>query len=174
MRRIELDYQRQRPDRPGRVLLALGCLAAAGVSVWAWQQARSISALEDQLAQLERSQPVAQRGAGRSTDPTLVRTLREARTIDAQLQRRWGELFEAIEAAGSADIAVLAIAPDAERGQVRISAEARRREAMLAYLQRLGQGAVLRDAVLIEHRVQQQLAERPIRFSLSATWEQSR
>lgn len=69
---------------------------------------------------------------------------------------------------------MLAIDPDAAQGRIRITAEARRHEAMLAYLQRLGQGAVLRDAVLIEHRVQRQLAERPVRFSLSATWEQAR
>lgn len=174
MRRIELDYQRHRPDRPGRVLFALGCLTAAAASVFAWQQARSINALEDRLAAIERRQPSAQRSASRSADPVLARTLREARAIDTLLQRRWSELFEAIEAAGSADIAVLAIDPDAAQGRIRITAEARRHEAMLAYLQRLGQGAVLRDAVLIEHRVQRQLAERPVRFSLSATWEQAR
>ena len=174
MRRIELDYQRHRPDRPGRVLLALGCLAAAAASVFAWQQARLIGALEDRLAAIERRQPSAQRDVTRSADPALARALREARAIDMLLQRRWSELFEAIEAAGSADIAVLAIDPDAAQGRIRITAEARRHEAMLAYLQRLGQGAVLRDAVLIEHRVQRQLAERPVRFSLSATWEQAR
>jgi len=172
MRRIDLDFQRQPGRRLGQVLLVVGCLAAGGVGVAAWQQGEAVAALDARLLRLERQRPVAAASI-RDLDPGVVRGLREARTVEALLGRDWRDLFAALESARNDDIALLSVEPDAERGQLLLVAEARQREAMLDYVRRLGQTPVLRDAVLIEHRVQRQVAERPIRFSLSAHWERS-
>lgn len=173
MRRIDLDYQRPRQHRSGLALFAAGCLAAAAVGYAAWQQGEAVAVLEVRLARIERPRPTAPASAARAADAAQAERLREARAVQALLDRPWSPLFQTIEAARDPDIALLGIEPDAGRGLVRITAEARRREAMLAYLDRLGQTPVLHDAILIEHQVQKQVAERPIRFSLSVLWEQS-
>lgn len=173
MRQIHLDYQRRRANYPARVLLVVGCLAAAAASYGAWTQAQSNSALEEKLARLEHQRPEQPERSGDKANPALASELREAHVLEAALNRRWSELFQAIEQVKNADIALLSLEPDADKGSLLVTAEARNYDAMLAYLQRLEQTSVLRNALLVQHNVQQKVAERPIRFTLSAIWEQS-
>lgn len=173
MRRINLDYQRRRTNYPARVLLVVGCLAAAVASYGAWTQAQSLSVLEEKLARLDRQRPERLERRDDKANPALTSELREAHALQAALNRRWRELFDAIEHAQNPDIALLSIEPDAGKGSLLVSAEARNYAAMLAYLQCLEQTPVLRNALLVQHNVQQKVAEHPIRFTLSAIWEQS-
>lgn len=173
MRRIHLDYLRRRSNHGGRALLIVGCLAAAAASFGAWTQAQSISVLEEQLARLERQRPERPDRGGGKADPALADKLRDANALEAALRRRWSELFEAIEAAQNADIALLSIEPDAGKGSILIAAEARHYDAMIAYLKRLEQTSVLHHPLLVQYNVQQQVAQHPIRFSLVASWKQS-
>jgi Tfp pilus assembly protein PilN len=76
-----------------------------------------------------------------------------------------------LEALPRDDIALLSLAPDARKGQLRISAEARDLEAMLAFHQRLEASAELSDVSLLNHEVKVKQPERPILFNLLATWE---
>ena len=171
MRELDLDYQRRRINRLGLTLLAAGGLAAAGASFAVWQQGQSVAALESRLARIERQAPTIRGGAARSSDPALARGVREAQAARELLDRPWNELFQALEQAQNGDIALLSIEPDADKGVLLITAEARQRQAMLDYLQRLEQTPALRNVFLVEHRVQSKVSERPIRFSLSAAWE---
>lgn len=173
MRRIHLDYQRRRRNYLGLALLAVGALAAGTAGFAAWSQAQAVDALEERLLKLERQRPGSPARSAGGGDPALAGGLRDARALENALQRRWTALFETIEKAQNPDIALLSLEPDATKGSVQITAEARNYEAMLAYLECLGATPVLRNPLLIQHTVQKQVAERPIRFSLSATWEQS-
>ncbi|MNH34421.1 hypothetical protein D3C79_950170 [compost metagenome] len=69
------------------------------------------------------------------------------------------------------DIALLTLTPDARKGQLRISAEARDLEAMLAFHKRLEASAELRDVSLLNHEIIAKQAEHPVQFNLSAIWE---
>jgi hypothetical protein len=58
-----------------------------------------------------------------------------------------------LEAMPQDDVALLGLTPDARKGQVRISAEARNLEAMLQYHQRLEASDELSDVSLLNHEV---------------------
>lgn len=173
MRRIDLDYQRRPTNRLGWALLFIGALAAAGASLASWQQGQSLGALQEQLTRLERERLAARSSASREADPLIHRELPETKEVEGLLNRRWSQLFDAMEGARSADIALLSLEPEADRGTLRLTAEARSKETMLAYLAQLEQTPVLHNPVLVEHRIQRQDPQRPIRFALQASWEQT-
>lgn len=97
--------------------------------------------------------------------------LAQMRSVSQQLQRPWQQLFAMLEAMPQEDVALLSLTPDARKGQVRISAEARNLEAMLQYHQRLERSDELSDVSLLNHEVVAGQAEHPVRFNLTATWE---
>jgi hypothetical protein len=97
--------------------------------------------------------------------------LLEMKQISAQLRRPWERLFAALETLRGKDIALLSLTPDARKGQVRISAEARNLEAMLAFHRQLEDSPELSDVSLVNHEIVTSSAQKPILFNLLATWE---
>lgn len=171
MRALNLDYQRSvaAPAGIGIGVLAAGLALAVAVTVQYWRLSDELSATEARLAQAQRSAP-APRAAGRIDDKEMQQAVRAASAVAQELSRPWDALFRALENAKTEDVALLAIEPDATKGMVRITGEARQRQAMLDYIARLDKEAVLQDVFLVEHQIQQQVAEKPIRFSLAALW----
>lgn len=122
------------------------------------------------------SPPLAQRGA--VIDEETRRELDNARQILTQLALPWEPLFGAIEAALTRDTALLAIEPDAAKGVVRISGEARNYPAILVLMRRLeqpvtGHGVVLSGVHLLNHDVRDDVPERPLHYTLAARWSTS-
>lgn len=170
---IDLDYHPPRFSAAGLALLLAGLLLA--VAAIAGYQGAAAEA-ERWRAELARAQqPPADLRAARlpGDDAALQQALQAAAQAAGDIRRPWGELFAAVEAAQTDDVALLSFNPDAARGAVRITGEARRREAVLAYMDRLGQGRVLSNVVLVEDQVQQQDPERPVRFTLTADWRKA-
>ena len=93
------------------------------------------------------------------------------RKVSQQLRRPWERLFAMLEAMPRDDIALLTLTPDARKGQVRISAEARDLEAMLDFHRRLEASDELSDVSLLSHEIVANVPEHPVQFNLSATWE---
>jgi Tfp pilus assembly protein PilN len=87
-----------------------------------------------------------------------------------QLNLPWRALHDAVQSATPAAIALLALEPDAKRRSLRITAEAKSSDDMIAYVVRLrgqdGFGAV----ALVRHEINEQDPNRPIRFQVDAAW----
>jgi hypothetical protein len=116
---------------------------------------------------------LAQRGP--AIDEETRRELDNARQILTHLALPWEPLFGAIEAALTRDTALLAIEPDAAKGLVRLSGEARNYPAILVLMRRLeqpvaGHGVVLSGVHLLSHDVRDDVPERPLRYTVSARW----
>lgn len=174
MRLIELDFQRRSIASPlGWALLAAGLLLA-GV-LWALQQRIDAQTARDaqELARLRPEQGGEVRQAPLSKADSLAQqaSLAEMRRVSAALNLPWNGLFATLEALPLKDVALLGLTPDARKRLLRISAEARNLEAMLEFHQRLEDSDGLSDVSLLDHEVLVQVAERPIRFNLLATWE---
>jgi Tfp pilus assembly protein PilN len=174
MRRLDLEFQ-PRQSRPlAWALLILGA-ALVGLLVLAQQRLMSEQAgLEARLHQLElrlgrRSATAVPQSSAAAREQ--AERLAQMRSVSQQLQRPWQQLFGMLEALPQEDVALLSLTPDARKGQVRISAEARNLEAMLQYHQRLERSAALSDVSLLNHEVMAGQAEHPVRFNLTATWE---
>ncbi|MCS0589375.1 PilN domain-containing protein [Massilia norwichensis] len=87
-----------------------------------------------------------------------------------QLNLPWRALHDAVQAGTPANIALLALEPDARKSTVRITAEAKSSEDMIAYVEQLQKDAWFSAVVLARHEINEQDPNRPIRFQLDARW----
>jgi len=162
---LDLDFAPRRARWPAWLLLAAGVAVAADVALTWSELRREASALEQPRA--------ARRAAAAPKAPLpegLQREFDAARQALQELALPWDTLFQAIEGAGSADTALLAIEPDPGKRALRIGGEARDFPAVLAYVERLAAQPVLAGVHLVNHQVREDVAERPVQFTLLATW----
>ncbi|QXI41666.1 pilus assembly protein [Pseudomonas wayambapalatensis] len=174
MRRLDLEFQPRRSSALAWSLLALGSAVVALLLVLHQQLQHEQLALDGRVHELEIKlgrRPATAAPQTSAASREQAEQLAQMRSVSLQLQRPWEQLFAMLEAMPQEDVALLALTPDARKGQVRISAEARNLEAMLQYHQRLERSAELRDVSLLNHEVLAGQAEHPVRFNLTATWE---
>ncbi|MFJ4345178.1 PilN domain-containing protein [Pseudomonas sp. NPDC089401] len=174
MRRLDLEFQPRRSRPLAWSLLALAGVAVAALVLLQQQLQDQQLGLEARVHSLElqlgrRPAPAAPQNSAVSREQ--AERLAQMRSVSQQLQRPWQALFAMLEAQPQEDVALLSLTPDARKGQVRISAEARNLEAMLQYHQRLERSAELSDVSLVNHEVVAGQPEHPVRFNLTATWE---
>ncbi|MDD0974753.1 PilN domain-containing protein [Pseudomonas fontis] len=174
MRRLNLEFQPRRQGPLTWLPLAAGAvvlLAAVAVQQHLDSQQSALNThlqgVEQQLGIRPRSQPALTSAQSREQAESLA----QMRSLSQQLQRPWERLFSMLEGLPQDDVALLTLTPDARKGQVRISAEARDLEAMLAFHKRLEASGELRDVSLLNHEIQVKQAEHPVQFNLSASWE---
>lgn len=108
--------------------------------------------------------------------PRLALAPAQAGAVNAailQLNLPWRDLAAALGEATPDSIALLALEPDAKRRTLRISAEARSSDEMLAYITRLQAEEWFSSVVLLRHEVMEQDPNRPLRFQVSVQWEAS-
>lgn len=87
-----------------------------------------------------------------------------------QLNLPWRALHDAVQAGTPASVALLALEPDARRHSVRITAEAKSSDDMIAYVGQLRKQEWFSSVVLARHEINEQDPNRPIRFQLDAQW----
>ncbi|WP_397448560.1 pilus assembly protein [Pseudomonas sp. NA-150] len=175
MRPLTLDFQPHR--RSG---LLSGCLLLLGVTLAAVclvAQQHLDQQAEQQQGSLQHAKHVLTGDNGGKLELTPAETreqaqnLAEMRKVSQQLRRPWERLFAMLEGLPHNDVALLILTPDARKGQLRISAEARNLEAMLAFHRQLEASGELADVSLLNHEIDAQSPEHPVQFNLSATWE---
>jgi len=87
-----------------------------------------------------------------------------------QLNLPWRALHDAVQAGTPANIALLALEPDARKSLLRITAEAKGSEDMIAYVEQLKKSEWFSGVLLTRHEINEQDPNRPIRFQLDAQW----
>lgn len=171
---LRLDFRQPVRPRPwpGMVLLALG-LAAAGYQLADYQRIRAATQdWEIQAARLEQRRPRAgfrQISLAAGEVVALQREVRQANQVLTQLAWPWEALFRGVEAAGSEQVALLAIEPNLEKRTLLIRGEARDLNALLAYLRRLERQPLFTRLALQSHQVQVHDRDRPVRFAALAS-----
>lgn len=165
-RRVELDYiaRRRRPMVLGALLLGAGLGLAAVLFV----QYRDTQL---ELARLEAAAGLL--GAERRpvrvvSKEKLDEEVKAAETVVRSLTLPWAALVETLERAATREVALLHLQPDAQSRLVRLTLEARSRQAMFDYVRRLEASRVLGDAHILSHQVQTDDPQRPIQFSVQA------
>ena len=166
MRALDLDFARRRPRWPAWLLLAVGAVLLGDAAL-------DVLRLRDELGQGQqrRGSNRAAAGAGQQAVPEQTRReLEVARLALQELALPWEPLFKSIESSIGKDTALLAIEPDAGKRMLRISGEARNYPAVLGFMVRLEQAQVLTAVHLISHQLREDSAERPVQFTLAASW----
>lgn len=172
LRPLALDFLPQRFSGAGLAVLAVGVLLALAAFFDTRHVSDELARRRAELAEIQAPPPGAEalRQAGDRAE--LEQNLQAAKAVAADIRRPWPRLFAALEAAQDEDIALLNFSPDTGRGAIGLSGEARRREAILAYIDKLAKSGVLKNVVLVEDQLQQQDPEKPFRFSLTADWQE--
>jgi hypothetical protein len=174
MRAIYLDYAVSRkPSVLGLVMFALALLALLTI----WQRHHNIN---QQLVMLDQS--ILQLKASKGLQPAepqlqtkssadLLDKIEEAKKLASFLMIPWGDVLSALEAAALNDLALLAIEPDAKKRQLKITAEAKNKDILFSYLEKLEASDELANVYLLKHEIFDDVDQHPIRFVAVATWK---
>ena len=151
----------------GLLMLVVG-LAAAGLIVGDYQRLlASAERIEAELGRLS----APRRGAEPARDARKQgEAVARSNEVAHELSRRWDRVFLALESAKAPDVALLAIEPDPRKGVLRVTAEAKGKNAMLDYVNRLQAAQSLQRVMLESHEVLSQVPEKPVRFVVTASW----
>ncbi|EJL90067.1 Fimbrial assembly protein (PilN) [Herbaspirillum sp. CF444] len=100
----------------------------------------------------------------------LQAELKAANRAISHLSLPWDALFREIESTMSDQVTLLSIEPDTERKEIRITAEAKDFNGVTAYARQLAAIPLLQDVYVMNHQVQPQDPQRPVRFVAVAKW----
>lgn len=147
----------------GATLLAA---ALAGLAGTAWQfmvTRHELATAQAELQALGRLRPAAAAG----TAPAIAADQRRAwNEVVGRLNMPWTAMLDTLEAQTPDDVALVSIEPDARGGIVRLQAEARTLDALLAYARALRTAGPFADAIPVKHETNEQDPNRPVRLTL--------
>lgn len=173
MRELTLNFsgEHSRVQRTGRALLLVS-LVFAGSVFWRYESIQQeLSAIQEQRSRWVRShnESGAQRRHEESA-PERVEEMKYANKVIDRLALPWDRLFNEMENSVNSDVVLLGVEPDAGRGRITFTSEARDLSTMLSYEQRLAQSALLREVHIQSHQMQMQDPQKPVRFIVGADW----
>jgi len=162
--RIELDYVAAPRSAvwPGIAVLCVS-LAAAG------QLALHQHAVHRDLAAVAAVQGARDLVQPRAASKTADEDLKQAEAVVRQLTLPWSDIVRAIESASMREVGVLNMQPDAQQRVLKLTAEAKTREAMIEYVRRIAQTRGLSNVYIVNHQIQVDDPSRPIQFSVQAS-----
>jgi hypothetical protein len=185
MKRVAIDFAAPSLARSwyrlgprGWVVLALGVTLCGAALALGGQMLARQRALEAQLAALRASviaPAAAAAAASASAQATAAVQIGAAQASAVngailQLNLPWPALRDAVGAATPASVALLGLEPDARRRSVKITAETKDAESMIAYVEQLKGQQLFGDVVLLRHEINELDPNRPLRFEVDASW----
>lgn len=171
---LHLDYHRPPLPLPaarrGWMLLGVGVLALAACLGYGWRLGEQVAAAEVQVQALAHAPGTAAPQARRALQPSQAEFAQvgRANAVLRSLNVPWEDLFRAVEASANGDVALLQLQPDAQKGTVRITAEATDYAALVAYAGELSRHEPIAAVMLQSH--EQDARSRSLRFTLVARW----
>lgn len=172
---IKLDFLSDGSSRGLGISALLAGLCAALLLVWNYHEESQQTSRQEILVASLRDARTSQREitfVEKDSEKIALETS-QARAIILEVKLPWKDLFEAVESYRKDDVAVLAIEPDAQKGMVHIGAEAKSLDSMVAYLAFMQKVSLFRDVELMNHQIQDQDPQQPVRFMLQATWNKN-
>jgi len=154
------------------LLAGAGVLLCASVAYASWQLAQQQRHRAAELGQLR------QRAAEQAQRPREVAQVAiapvQAQFVNSaigQLNLPWRDLQDAVLAATPRQIALLALEPEPRKQLLKLTAEAKSSDDMVAYVAQLKQQELFSSVTLIRHEINEQDANRPLRFQVEAIWQ---
>lgn len=87
-----------------------------------------------------------------------------------QLNLPWRALQDAVAAGTPSNVALVALEPDPRKKILKITAETKSSDDMVAYVEELKQQELFSSVVLTRHEISEQDPNHPLRFQLEAVW----
>lgn len=162
MARLDFDFH-ARPARPGKLAAAL-LLAGVAASAWVWSNLQAAHARHDDLsAQIATLEAAKQRTVAKPAARTETTAYSR---IAAQLDFTWQPAFDALAATHSNKIALVSLDAIQAKAQLKLTAEARQLADAIAFIEALQQQPGVKRATLIQHEVQADADQKPVRFDI--------
>lgn len=158
----------------GYAALSVLGLAIAALIATGWQMAATRQ--ESAVAQAE-LQALGRRQPAPAAQPKPLLSLEERRAwnqVVRQLNTPWASLLAALEAVTPEDVALVSIEPDARQASVRLQAEAKSLDALLAYAQALKGAEPFAEVTPVKHETNEQDPNRPVRLTMNLRLRDSR
>lgn len=178
MRQMNIDFAprslRRSLFHAHPALLALGgagllLCAAAGFGGW--------KLVEQQRLREHQLRHIQERAAAISARPVEVARVAipegQAAFVNGailQLNLPWRDLQDAVAAATPRSVALVAMEPDSRKQVLKITAETKTSDDMVAYVAELKQQELFSGVTLTRHEINEQDPNRPLRFQLEAAW----
>lgn len=171
MSELHLDYQ---PNTAfpwlGAAFLVVAIISLILLGAHYSRLSDRVASTEAKLSRNQNSATKANLSAQGSAE--LEHEVSNANEVLHQLSVPWDALFQAVESAGGNKVTLLALEPDIEKHQVKINGETKNFKSLTHYLTQLQEQPMFDSVYLQSHQVQQQDADKPVRFSLLATWQE--
>ena len=175
MNELHLDYQQNNPfPWGGVVLLGLAIVALILTGSYYFKLNDQVAGGEAKVGRVQ-DNGTQHTSAGRSSERGAAELAQEVNSANEALRHLgvpWESLFQAVESSGNHNVTLLAIEPDVEKQQVKISGEAKDFKSLMNYLTQLQGQDVFGSIYLQNHDIQQQDPDKPVRFSLLAAWQE--
>ncbi|WP_321949606.1 hypothetical protein [Paraburkholderia sp. J10-1] len=172
---LDIDFARRRAriGTSGRILLGVAAVLLLACAVRLWHAYAENDRVQTDL-DVVRHRTFAQQHAVKPP-LTLAAKLAEKQSLSIlrELTVPWQDLFSIVEDYPEHDVALIGIDQNPAQSQIRITAEAKNFDAMIAYLKYLQTSVLLREAVLNDHLVETNVPGKPVRFQITAVWRKS-
>jgi len=171
MKKLALDFQRgPRAALWPQAVLALLAFAFAFDVAWTYAETRiEVERLRTRLERLPAA-PERQSMLKVAQRPVSEQEWKFARDTIRRLATPWDALFGALERSRIDSVALLSVEPDPEARSVLLQGEARDYLAILSYVENLREQPALSRVHLTRHESRQTEPQRPLQFSISASW----
>ena len=165
MARLDFNFH-ARPTTPFKLGIALAIVGAASL-VWAWsnlQTARATEAgLAAKVANIEQTRPhkIAQPAAPAENPGQITQT-----HVASQMEYSWEPAFAALAAVRSSKIALVSLEASQAKSQIKLVIASRHLADAVTYIDALQQQPGVKRAALVQHEVQMEDAQKPVRFNV--------
>ena len=165
MARLDFDFHARTPT-PFKLGIVLAIVGAAAL-IWAWsnlQAARATEAgLAARIANIEQTRPhKIAKPAAPAENPGQVTQAHVA----SQMEYSWEPAFAALAAARSSKIALVSLEASQAKSQIKLVVESRHLADAVTYINALQQQPGVKRAVLVQHEVRMDDAQKPVRFNV--------
>lgn len=170
-----IDFARNRPRIAPAGLVVLGVavalLLASGARLWqAYDDSDRVQQRIDEMRQRVFAKTHAVKAP---PTPAAMHAEKQSLAVLRELTVPWQDLLSILEDYPAHDVALIGIDHNPVQSQIRITAEAKNFDAMIAYLRYLQSSRLLREAVLNDHEIEANVPGTPVRFQITAVWSRS-
>ncbi len=155
----------------GWLCLCLAAVAMIAMAAQAWTLEQQLRPLDEEMTSLQDRLEAREQAIKKHKPAAMpIATVHAANAVIEQLNTPWRELLDALEMTATSKVALLEINPDSSKRRLRAKAEVKSTDDMLAYIERLKQVGFFSQVALIQHEVNEQDKNNPIRFEFEAYW----
>lgn len=173
--RLDLDFSQHRaaPAAAGVILLCVAAVLLLASGARLWHAHAENERTQAQLEAVQRQTMASRHVAKAPLTPAARLAEKQSQSVLRELTVPWQDLFSIVEDYPDHDVALIGIDQNPAQGQIRITAEAKNFDAMIAYLKYLQTSVLLREAVLNDHLIETNVPGKPVRFQITAVWRKS-